>query len=137
MAAARVPDAVHPAERGGQAAARPAQAGEFIRRAAQLILEKQYNDMEPMLDTDQAAVIKLLKQRFVVVGDKDGVRHVHWIDEVIAKGVDELFDPGTAEIVGLSVEVASTLLAENAMELTPGTVTVPAVNPRSWRPGLA
>ncbi len=107
----------------------PAQAGEFIRRAAQLILEKQYNDMEPMLDTDQAAVIKLLKQRFVVVGDKDGVRHAHWIDEVIAKGVDELFDPGTAEIVGLSVEVASTLLAENAMELTPGTVTVPAVNP--------
>ena len=107
----------------------PLQAAEFIRRAAQLLLDKQYNDMNAMLDTDQAAVIKLLKQRFIVVGMVNGERRAHWIDEIISMQGQLPFDPGTAEIVGLSAEVASTLLSERGTRTTPGLVTSPLVNP--------
>lgn len=107
----------------------PAQAGDFIRRAAQLILDKQYNDMSDMLDVDQAAVIKLLKQRFVVIGKINGIESVHWIDEVISMQGNLPFDTGTALIVELSPEVSSTLLSEQGMVIKPGVVAPTAVNP--------
>jgi hypothetical protein len=107
----------------------PAKAGEFIRRAAELIMNKQYNDMNRMLDVDQAAIIKLLKQRFVVVGKVNGVREAHWIDEVISWNGRLPFDTGTAMIVELNDEIASTLLSEHGLHPAAQVAAIPLMSP--------